>query len=377
MSASNPYIEIERKYLLRPDDLATLPAELLQAPEMTIEQYYINHPDEPYELRLRKSDDGREPIFVTTMKKGVPPVRLEVETPISQNTFEYWHTEAHTKPVHKTRKILAFAAGHWALDRFAHFDFSLLEVEGDTPQPSYGQDVTADTRFTNYQLAQLSNFMQGYVVDTLHTSPERPDISHFLTHIEHLRRRSSEPVIVGIAGATASGKTTLARELAEPYGKEVVIMSQDDYYYGATKMRKQSGSENPLNFDAPEALNTPLLALHLMDLRTGKSIHRPTYSMATSEQTGEFTSIDPSKTPLIFVEGIHALDPRLQRLYDYTIFVDAPVATRIGRRLERDLAEGRSYKPEDNLRYLLEVAEPTYQPYAAIQKSAADDIFLT
>ena len=99
--------------------------------------------------------------------------------------------------------------------------------------------------------------------------------------------------------------------------------------------------------------------------------------MATSNPTDEIEVIDPTKTPVIFVEGIHALDPQLGGLYDLTIFAEAPLATRVGRRLERDLVEGRTFSPEDNLRYLLEVAEPTYRPHADSQKAAAEVVFNT
>jgi uridine kinase len=135
------------------------------------------------------------------------------------------------------------------------------------------------------------------------------------------------------------------------------------------------GDDHLVNFDDPISIDTFSLARHLQMLREGVEIQRPTYSMTTSNPTGEFVAINPSDTPVIFVEGIFALNPALKDLYDLTIFAHAPLATRVGRRLERDLAEGRSYNPEDNLRYLLEVAEPTYAPHAESHKQLAEIIF--
>lgn len=371
------YLESERKYLVRDDELHHVPDELLMAPARPIEQYYLNHHTEPYELRLRRIQLDGVAAHLATVKKGSPPDRLEMETMITPDTYEFWLGARQTEPIRKTRQTLEFAAGHWALDSYMDIDLSIVEAEGDVPHPTFGHDVTHDTRFTNYELAQVNDAKQGHMPDSF-IQPEVPsDIAELKARIEYIRQQMPRPIIIGLAGDTASGKTTLAKRLAEPYGDQAIIISQDHYYRGVTRMRQQYGDDYVVNFDAPISIDSHLLANHLSDLQEEKPILRPTYSMETSDPTGEYQAIDPTNTPIIFVEGIHALDPVLTGWYDLSLFVNAPLATRVGRRLERDLAEGRSFAPEDNLRYLMEVAEPTYQPYAKAQKAAAELIFHT
>lgn len=377
MATTEQYREVERKYLLHDSDRGRIPDELMTAPGRRIEQYYLNHHEEPYELRLRKVQLDGVFAHVATLKKGSPPDRLEMETIVSPDTYAFWLPERHTEVLQKTRKTLAFAAGHWALDSFAHLGISIVEAEGDVPLPDFGRDVTDDTSFTNYQLAQMNDAITGHMPDSWVQPEAATDMRELRARIEYIRQRTPRPMVIGIAGDTASGKTTIARELAKSYGDKAVILSQDDYYRGVTKMREMFGDDYVVNFEEPIALDSHLLAQHISDLQEEKPVSRPTYSMEISDPTGEYTTIDPSETPIIFVEGIHALDPVLAGWYDYSIFVNAPLATRVGRRLERDLEEGRSFSPEDNLKYLLELAEPTYRPHAEAQKARADLIYHT
>lgn len=377
MTTTENYRETERKYLLRQSDFTQLPEGLLMAPAKNIDQYYINHHSEPYELRLRRTGGPDGFTYVATVKKGNPPDRLEVETPINPDTFDFWIPNRYSELISKQRKTLEFAAGHWALDSFVQLKLSILEAEGEVPLPSFGRDVTDDTRFTNYQLAQMNDAIGGHMPDSWITDRKPTDVQEVSARIEYLRQRMPRPLVIGIAGDTASGKTYLARRLARTYGDKAVIISQDDYYRGVTKLREMFGADYQINFDEPIAIDSHLLAQHLSDLQGEKPVQRPTYSMETSDPTGAYTTIDPADTPVIIVEGIHALDPVLAGWYDYAIFVNAPLATRIGRRLERDLEEGRSFSPEDNLRYLMEVAEPTYRPYAKTQQTRADLIYYT
>ncbi len=371
------YLETERKYLVHDDELHHIPDELLMAPARPIEQYYLNHHTEPYELRLRRIQLDGVAAHLATVKKGSPPDRLEMETLIDPGTYEFWLEARQTEPLRKTRQTLEFAAGHWALDSYMDINLSLVEAEGDVPHPTFGHDVTHDTRFTNYELAQVNDAKQGHMPDSFIAAEAPSDITALRGRIEYIRQQMPRPIIIGIAGDTGSGKTTLARKLAEPYGNQAIIMSQDHYYRGVTEMRQRFGEDYEVNFDAPISIDSHLLAKHLSDLQGEKPVQRPTYSMETSDPTGEYETIDPASTPIIFVEGIHALDPVLAGWYDLSLFVSAPLATRVGRRLERDLQEGRSFSPEDNLRYLMEVAEPTYRPYGQKQKAAAEIIYHT
>lgn len=378
MSTNQQYREVERKYLLGESEMADIPSWLFVGSAQPVEQYYLNHHSEPYELRMRKIQLDGVAAHLATIKKGHPPDRLEMETIINPSTYEHWMSAKTTEILQKTRQTVAFASGHWALDRFADIDLTILEAEGDVPLPDFARDVTDDIQYTNYRLSQVNGVDIVMLPDSLKESSSREvELTHIRSLIEHRRQRIERPIIIGICGATASGKTTVAADLAAPYGAEAVVVGQDDYYHGVDRMRDLHGHQYEVNFDDPASLNSPLLAAHLKQLRANKPVERPTYSMVTSNPTGDFTAIDPINTPIIFVEGIHALDPKLKNLYDLSIYVDAPLATRVGRRLERDHAEGRSYTPEDNLRYLMEVAEPTYRPYAEAQKKRADAIICT
>lgn len=378
MSETTPlYTERERKYLLHDGDYSKLPDKLILSPARLVEQYYLNHAHEPYELRLRRITSGAQQAHMATIKKGSPPDRLEVETEVSAEAYEVWQYAALTEVIAKRRRTLAMAAGHWALDSFVDLKMTLLEAEGDVPQPDFGRDVTNDTRFTNYELSQVNDALHGVIPDSFKKPEQSVELLQIRSLVEHRRQRIPRPVVIGIAGDTASGKTTIARELARPYGDQAVIISQDDYYRGVTKLKEMFGADYEVNFDEPIAIDSHLLAHHLSDLQEEKTIERPTYSMTIADPTGEHTTIDPTQTPIIFVEGIHALDPVLAGWYDLSLFVNASLATRVGRRLERDLAEGRKFTPEENLRYLMEVAEPTYKPYGEKQKAAAEIIYHT
>lgn len=378
MSETAPtYEEHERKYLLHDSDYRRIPDALLMAPAKRVEQYYLNRGHEPYELRLRRTTHGDQQVHVATVKKGDPPLRLEMETPVSAETYQLWQEAALTEVITKQRRTLEMTAGHWALDSFTDLKMSLLEAEGTVPLPDFGRDVTDDTRFTNYELAQLNDVTQGVMPDSFKRPEQATELTQIRALIEHRRQKVNRPVVVGIAGDTASGKTTVAKQIAKPYGNRAVIISQDDYYHGVTKLREMYGKDFEVNFDDPISINSALLAAHIQKLKQGDVVQRPTYSMATSDPTGEVAVINPTETPILIVEGIHALDPELTESYDLSLFVNAPLATRVGRRLERDLAEGRSFKPEDNLRYLMEVAEPTYRPYGLTQKAAAEIIYHT
>ncbi len=148
-------------------------------------------------------------------------------------------------------------------------------------------------------------------------------------------------LIVGIAGGTGSGKTTVVRKLIEllPPG-EVVILPQDSYY----KDNKDISIEErqKINFDHPDSVEFPLLMEHLSMLREGKSIEMPIYSYLTCLRSKETISIAPAD--VVVVEGILVLtDPGLRSMLDIKVFVDADADDRLGRVIQRDIVErGRS-----------------------------------
>lgn len=148
-------------------------------------------------------------------------------------------------------------------------------------------------------------------------------------------------LIVGIAGGTGSGKTTVVRKLIEmlPPG-EVVILPQDAYYkdnQGISIDERQK-----INFDHPDSVEWPLLMAHLAELRAGRPIEMPIYSYLTCLRSKETISVSPAH--VVVVEGILILtDPGLRSMLDIKVFVDADADDRLGRVIQRDIIErGRS-----------------------------------
>lgn len=141
------------------------------------------------------------------------------------------------------------------------------------------------------------------------------------------------PFVFGIAGGTASGKTTVALELAERTG--ALLISHDRYY-------RDLVDASAANFDHPDALDTALLVRHLEELRAGRTVALPTYDYATHRRATVVDEVHPRS--VIVVEGILVLaDPGLRGCFDLRVYVDAPDDVRLARRLRRDVRErGRS-----------------------------------
>ncbi len=149
-------------------------------------------------------------------------------------------------------------------------------------------------------------------------------------------------VIIGIAGGTASGKTSLAKRLAKTYGKSnsVLIIRQDDYYKDQRHMTMAERLK--VNYDHPLAFDNDLLAHHLRDLSTGKAVHKPTYDFTQYTRAEAVEVLQPAD--VIVIEGLFILEDELLRsLCDIKLFVDTPADVRFIRRLKRDVRDrGRS-----------------------------------
>jgi uridine kinase len=150
------------------------------------------------------------------------------------------------------------------------------------------------------------------------------------------------PLVIGIAGGTASGKTTVARRLVERLAGHPVAMLDEDAYY-------RDLSDLPLdervrfNFDHPDAFDTELLVRHLGELRAGRAVEKPVYSFTQHSRTAETQRVNPAD--VIILEGILvlALEP-VRALLDVKVFVDSDADVRVLRRLSRDIKErGRDF----------------------------------
>jgi len=148
-------------------------------------------------------------------------------------------------------------------------------------------------------------------------------------------------LIVGIAGGTGSGKTTVVRKIIESMPKgEVAVLSQDSYYRDNSHLPLEERQE--INFDHPKALEFELLIEHLKVLKEGKSIEEPIYSYLTCTRSEETNTIHPRE--VVIVEGILIFtNPELRKLLDIKIFVYADADDRLERVVKRDIIErGRS-----------------------------------
>ena len=179
-------------------------------------------------------------------------------------------------------------------------------------------------------------------------------------------------IIIGIAGGTGSGKTTLTRHLKEHFGNDVTVVGHDSYY------KRQEGrtyEERVLqNYDHPSAFDTDLLIQHLRELKEGRSIQCPVYSYVDYNRTDQTVEISPTK--VLIVEGVLIFqDPVLRELFDIKIFVETDADERILRRALRDVEErGRTLRSVVN-QYLTTV-KPMHEQYVEPSRKYADIIVL-
>ncbi len=152
---------------------------------------------------------------------------------------------------------------------------------------------------------------------------------------------SPPPVVIGIAGGTGSGKTTVAEVILERAGADnIALVPQDAYYKDLSELPE--AQREMVNFDHPDSLETSLMVEHVRALRSGERVEIPVYDFARHARTEETVIVKPQ--PVILVEGILVfVEQQLRDLFDVKIFVDTPADIRFIRRLQRDLSErGRS-----------------------------------
>ena len=178
-------------------------------------------------------------------------------------------------------------------------------------------------------------------------------------------------LIIGIAGGTGSGKTTVVHQIMNelPHA-EVGIITQDSYYKESTNQSYEERSKT--NFDHPRAIDFDLLVAHLKELKAGNTIHQPVYSFVTHNRTDDTIVTHPRK--VMIVEGILILsNPELRELFDIKIFVHADSDERLIRRLKRDIAE-RGRNMEEVLNRYQTTLKPMHQQFIESTKTFADII---
>ena len=181
-------------------------------------------------------------------------------------------------------------------------------------------------------------------------------------------------LIIGIAGGTGSGKTTVVDQIVEELPlNEVCVISQDSYYKDTSHLNFQDRED--INFDHPKAIDFKLLIEHLTKLRKGKTIEQPVYSFVDHNRTGETITTPPKK--VIIVEGILIFtNPKVRELFDINIYVHADSYERLIRRLKRDMAE-RGRTLNEVLNRYQNTLKPMHQQFIEPTKEYADIIIPT
>ena len=179
-------------------------------------------------------------------------------------------------------------------------------------------------------------------------------------------------ILIGIAGGTGSGKTTLTRHLKEHFGDDVTVISHDSYY------KRQEGrtyEERAMqNYDHPSAFDTDLLIHHLEELKAGRSIQCPVYSFADHNRTDETVEVHPSK--VLIVEGILIFqNPTLRNMFDIKIFVETDADVRILRRALRDV-EKRGRTLQSVVNQYLTTVKPMHEQFVEPSRKYADIVVL-
>jgi uridine kinase len=183
----------------------------------------------------------------------------------------------------------------------------------------------------------------------------------------------SEParVVIGVAGGSGSGKTTVVRRIVESLGPDdVTVLEHDRYYRDRNDLRLEERAA--LNYDHPDSLETDLLVRHVTELRAGRAIAAPTYDFARHARQPNTETVDPRRA--IIVEGILIFtDAALRSLLDVKVFVDADDDTRFIRRLQRDISERGRTLPSVIDQYLGTV-KPMHLDFVEPSKRYADVI---
>ena len=344
--------EIERKFLIFVGNIPNLK----HYQSVLIAQGYLGSGER---LRRKSFQDGRHEYFLEN-KIGSGLVRPEETEEISQFEFDWSWPDTMFLRLEKRRYLIRLCGDMTGLSEkvvaeldvylddeladliMAEVEFASVEASREFVVPKwFGREVTGMREYENRTLAG-----QGL-----------PLITHLETGLNQLVRQiairlnqESGPLVVAVAGGSASGKTRAAEQLHEYFCEDSVLISLDDYYLGVDKMEVS-------NWDDPRALDLDLCAKHLAQLKSGKSILAPIYDFKVSKRVG-YKNIKP-KT-LIIAEGIFALHEQFKAVSDIKVFVDANVHTRLVRKLVRDIVR-TSQTMSELASYFFNKVEPAHQ----------------
>ena len=175
-------------------------------------------------------------------------------------------------------------------------------------------------------------------------------------------------LVIGIAGGTGSGKTTLMKNIVSRFGDEVTVISHDNYYKRHDDMTYEERCL--INYDEPAAFETELMVGHLAQLKAGHAIECPVYDFTVHNRSNDFVTIEPRR--IIIVEGILIFaDEALRDLMDVRIFVDTDADVRLCRRIKRDVNK-RGRTLESVLTQYQTTVKPMHEKYVEPSKKFAD-----
>ena len=179
------------------------------------------------------------------------------------------------------------------------------------------------------------------------------------------------PYVIGVAGGTGSGKTTVSRRIQEAVNVEhIAYMQHDNYYRDQKDLAREDRART--NYDHPDSLETELMVQHLHELKAGRSVEMPIYDFTQDTRSAQTQRVDPA--PVILVEGILIfVEKELRDLMDVRIFVDTDADVRFIRRLRRDLVE-RGRTVDSVIQQYMATVRPMHQEFVEPSKRHADII---
>ena len=181
----------------------------------------------------------------------------------------------------------------------------------------------------------------------------------------------NKPFVIGVAGGSGSGKSTVTREVLASIGPDMAaVVMQDDYYLDQTHMSPEDRRKT--NYDHPDAFDWPLMMAHVQALRRGEAIEMPEYDFSLHNRSSKTIHVKPA--PVIVIEGLFALfDADLRKMMSLKVFVDTAPDVRFIRRLQRDIAE-RGRNTESVIAQYLDTVRPMHKQFIEPTKRRADVI---
>lgn len=357
------YTEVEQKFL-------PLYPELFAEKRISahpVEQFYVSHPSEPYSLRFREYVDNAGMLrhMATLKDRGAPTPngleRLEIEVPISQHLYEYYHTDLPT-----VRKLRADLADGVVIDFFED-GHTHVESENPTSWNTYIEkhgntfiDMTGDTSVDNESIAHRRYREQHDGIDAL--VPEKALDTKILLDEILAQVQATCPVFVKICGRSGAGKSTLLTMLRQcllEQGTESLALSTDDYHRGDTWLRAHNNNQPWTQWDDAIVYDTKTFANDLSSLAAGNAFPKRSIDWQTVEPHIEGFC---NPAPVVFIEGIYAGHDDLRSFSTLTYTMPTPFSTSVGRRIARDMQERPQFcDPAESLSYILNQAEPAWR----------------